>query len=30
MAMCEEAYKRRRLRAGKPYNGKLPVRARAS
>ncbi len=26
MAMCEEAYKRRRLRAGKTYNGKLPVR----
>ncbi len=27
MAVCEEAHKRRMLRAGKPYTGKLPVRA---
>lgn len=26
MAFCEEAYKRRQLREGKPYTGKLPVR----
>ena len=25
MAVCEEAHKRRMLRAGKPYKGKLPV-----
>lgn len=27
MAMCEEAYKRKQLKRGLPYRGKLPVRA---
>ena len=29
LAFCEEAHKRRMLREGKPYTGKLPVRADA-